>query len=43
MTKADFQSFREILLALRRRLNGDVSHLEDEALRAQGGEIDGGS
>jgi RNA polymerase-binding transcription factor DksA len=41
MTKADFHSFRETLLALRRRLNGDVSHLEDEALRARGGEASG--
>jgi RNA polymerase-binding transcription factor DksA len=41
MTKADFQSYRETLLALRRRLNGDVSHLADEALRARGGEASG--
>jgi RNA polymerase-binding transcription factor DksA len=41
MTKADFHSFRETLLALRRRLTGDVSHLADEALRARGGEASG--
>ena len=41
MSKADFQHFRETLMALRRRLNGDVDHLADEALRARGGEASG--
>jgi RNA polymerase-binding transcription factor DksA len=41
MTKAELQSHRETLLNLRRRLNGDVSHLADEALRARGGEASG--
>jgi DnaK suppressor protein len=41
MTKAELQSFREALLALGQRLNGDVSHLADEALRARGGEASG--
>jgi RNA polymerase-binding transcription factor DksA len=33
MTKAEIESYRRNLLALRQRLNGDVSHLADEALR----------
>src|ERR1700730_6376321 len=33
MTKADLDGYRQRLLALRDRLNGDVSHLADEALR----------
>src|SRR5512136_2704818 len=41
MTKADFQNFRDTLLNLGRRLNGDVSHLADEVLRARGGEASG--
>jgi RNA polymerase-binding transcription factor DksA len=41
MTKTDLTHFRDILLALRSRLNGDVSHLADEALRARGGEASG--
>ena len=41
MTKADLDTYRETLLSLRRRLNGDVSHLVDEALRAMGGEASG--
>jgi RNA polymerase-binding transcription factor DksA len=41
MTKAELDTYRETLLALRRRLNGDVSHLADEALRAMGGEASG--
>jgi RNA polymerase-binding transcription factor DksA len=41
MTKADLDTYRETLLSLRRRLNGDVSHLADEALRAMGGEASG--
>jgi len=33
MTKADLQSYRQQLQALRSRLNGDMAHLADEALR----------
>src|SRR5262249_7126521 len=35
MSKVDTARFRETLLALRRRLTGDVSHLNDEAFRAR--------
>ena len=42
MTKAERETYRETLLALRSRLKGDVSHLADEALRARGGEASGG-
>jgi RNA polymerase-binding protein DksA len=41
MTKADLDSFRQALQALRSRLNGEVSHLADEALRSTGGEASG--
>ena len=41
MTKPELESFRQALLNLRSRLNGDVSHLADEALRAMGGEASG--
>jgi DnaK suppressor protein len=41
MTKPDLEIFRERLLALRSRLNGDVSHLAEEALKARGGESSG--
>ena len=33
MNKADLDTYRKHLLALRSRVNGDVSHLTDEALR----------
>src|ERR1700747_3470031 len=33
MTKAEMESYRQQLLALRSRLDGDISHLADEALR----------
>ena len=33
MTKSDLDGYRQRLTALRERLNGDVSHLADEALR----------
>src|SRR5947207_3849709 len=33
MSKAELDSYKQHLLALRNRLNGDVSHLADEALR----------
>jgi DnaK suppressor protein len=41
MSKAELASYRQTLLALRSRLTGDVSHLADEALRANGGEASG--
>ena len=41
MSKADLDGYRDILVSLRSRLNGDVSHLADEALRATGGEASG--
>ena len=41
MTKADMDSYRELLVSLRSRLNGDVTHLADEALRSTGGEASG--
>ena len=34
MTKTELQTYRDILLTLGQRLNGDVFHLADEALRA---------
>jgi RNA polymerase-binding transcription factor DksA len=34
MTTADKETYRKHLLALQSRLNGDVSHLTDEALRS---------
>jgi len=37
MTKADLDTYRASLVALRERHNGDVSHLADEALRRTGG------
>jgi DnaK suppressor protein len=41
MTKADLESYRETLLNLRRRLNGDVSSLAGEVLHTAGGEASG--
>ena len=41
MTKVELGNYREALLALRKRLTGDVSHLAEEALRARGGEASG--
>jgi RNA polymerase-binding transcription factor DksA len=41
MSKADLQSYRQTLLTWRKRLSGDVSHLAEEALRANGGEASG--
>jgi RNA polymerase-binding protein DksA len=43
MTKPDLDLFRETLLALRSRLRGDVSHLADEALGANGSKHGGAS
>jgi RNA polymerase-binding transcription factor DksA len=37
MTKADLAKYRQTLLALRTRLDGDVNHLTSEALRTAGG------
>ena len=42
MTKADLTLFRRNLLALRSRLSGNISHLAEEALRANGNETSGG-
>jgi RNA polymerase-binding protein DksA len=36
MSKPDMEAFHETLLALRTRMRGDVSHLTDEALGANG-------
>jgi RNA polymerase-binding transcription factor DksA len=41
MTKADLELYRQQLLALQNRLNGDVSHLADEALRKSRQEASG--
>jgi DnaK suppressor protein len=41
MTKADQEKYRETLLALRARLNGNLSHLTEEALRTTGSESGG--
>jgi len=42
MTKADINDFRQRLLALKRRLGGDLDQLEEETLRPVGGESSGG-
>ena len=39
MTKAELEEYRRQLVALYDRLNGDVSHLADEALHTEGGEL----
>ena len=41
MTTVDLDAFRQRLVDLRNRLNGDVSHLANEALRKTGGEASG--
>jgi len=41
MTTSERQTYRRNLETLRTRLNGDVSHLTDEALRKTGGEASG--
>lgn len=41
MTSAECDSYRQLLLALRQRLTGDVTHLTREALREAGGEASG--
>jgi RNA polymerase-binding transcription factor DksA len=42
LTKAEIGSYRQRLLALKRRLGGELSELEEEALRPVGGEAGGG-
>jgi len=42
MTKTDLETFRQALVNLRARLNGNLSHLAEEALRTTGGENSGG-
>src|SRR6266699_1946326 len=41
MTTTERETYRQHLVSLRSRLNGDVSHLTDEALRQTGGEASG--
>jgi DnaK suppressor protein len=41
MTKAELKSYQQMLLDLQNRLNGDVSHLTDEALHQSGSEAGG--
>ena len=41
MTKAEIDHYRRHLLFLKRRLGGDLSELEEEALRPVGGEPSG--
>jgi RNA polymerase-binding protein DksA len=41
MSKSELEVYRQRLLALRHRLNGDVSHLADEALRKNQREASG--
>lgn len=43
MTKADYEQYRKFLLALRARLQGEVSNLADAALNPNGGGKGGGS
>jgi RNA polymerase-binding transcription factor DksA len=38
MTKAELDGYQQMLVSLYERLNGDVSHLADEALHTEGGE-----
>src|SRR6516164_1842973 len=42
MTKDETGSFRRMLLALKKRLDGDMSQLEEEVLHAVGGADSGG-
>ena len=41
MTKTELEAYRQTLLILRSRVNGDVSHLTDEALRQNQKEASG--
>jgi RNA polymerase-binding protein DksA len=42
MTKAELDHFRRKLLALKQRVGGDLTELEEEALKPVGGESSGG-
>jgi DnaK suppressor protein len=42
MTEPELKYFRRRLLALKKRVGGDLSDLEEEALRGIGGEASGG-
>jgi DnaK suppressor protein len=42
MTKAEIDHYRRRLLAIKRRLDGNLSELEEETLRPLGGEPSGG-
>jgi RNA polymerase-binding protein DksA len=42
MTKAEIDHFRRRLLALKKRIGGDLTELEEEALKPVGGESSGG-
>jgi DnaK suppressor protein len=42
MTQAEIEPYRQELLSLKKRLGGDLSALEEEALRGSGGEASGG-
>jgi RNA polymerase-binding protein DksA len=41
MTTTQLEKYRQALLTMRSRLNGDVSHLASEAFRTAGGEASG--
>ena len=41
MTTTQLEKYRQALLSLRSRLNGDVTHLAGEAFRTSGGETSG--
>jgi DnaK suppressor protein len=41
MNKAELNAHRQLLLTMRDRLNGDISHLANEALRKSDGEAGG--
>jgi RNA polymerase-binding transcription factor DksA len=41
MTKTELEAYQQTLLSLRSRVNGDVSHLTDEALRQNQKEASG--
>ena len=41
MSKTDLATFRRNLMTLRSRLSGNISHLAEEALRANGNETSG--
>ena len=41
MNTTELAAYRELLLAISKKLNGDVTHLTDEAMRKAGGEASG--